>query len=265
MKKSELKQELDETKKEVKTLRREINKLRGRWKYFDKAAKIVAFVAWTYIAWQIAQYGVGYAMIFALGYSRYSEPFWLTITYLLTYSLTILLIVYVPKFIHKIFKTNKKELGLTEMPTFTDIGIALLGYVTTFILAAIVISILGGMGIINASEQQEIGFHNLVNGSDRALAYVAIAVIAPIAEEVIFRGWLYGKLRKELKMVPAIIIVSVFFGFLHGQLSAGISVGILSVIMCLEREITGTIHAGIITHMIQNSLAFAILIAQGRL
>ena len=263
MKKQELEQELDKTQKEVRTLRREINKLRGRWKYFDKVAKIALYILWVYAVWNAVQYVVNYGMYFILGYARYSEAFWLAVTYLLTYSISVALILIVPKFVSKKFKTDKKELGMTDLPTFTDIGIAVLGYILSFAAAMGVILLLSNFNLINTAERHALGFHNLVSGQERAIAYVAMAVIAPIAEEIIFRGWLYGKLRKELSIAPAIILTSLLFGFLHAPLSAAISVSILSAIMCLEREITGTIYAGIITHMIQNSIAFALLLAQG--
>lgn len=263
MKKQELEQELEETQKEVKTLRREINKLRGRWKYFDKVAKVVLYILWVYAVWNAVQYVVNYSIYFILGYARYSEAFWLAVTYVLTYSISIAIILIVPKFISKKFKTSKKELGTTDLPTFTDIGIAVLGYILSFAAAMGVIVLLSNFGLVNTAERQALGFNNLVTGEERAIAYIAMAVIAPIAEEIIFRGWLYGKLKKELSIVPAIILTSMLFGFLHSPFSAAVSVSILSAVMCLEREITGTIYAGIITHMIQNSIAFALLLAQG--
>ncbi len=265
MKKAELEQELDETKKEVKALRREINKIHGRWKFFDKFAVIAFYIILGIVVWFFSAYVIGYGMLFALGKSKASEPLFILITYILTYSLTIFLTIAIPRYISKKYKTTKEEIGLSNLPTFTDIGIAFLGYIGTIVLVMIITSLLSNTGLIDPYERQDIGFSNLVTGADRAFAYIAIAVVAPIAEEIIFRGWLYGKLRKELKIIPAVIIVSVLFGLAHGQLTAGISVGILSVILCLEREITGTIHAGIITHMIQNSVAFALLIAQGLL
>ncbi len=263
MKKAELEEELGKTQKEIKSLRRELNKLRSRWKYFDKVAKIVLSIAWVFVAWNIAQYAIGYGMIFILGYARYSEPAWLGVTYLLTYAASITLVILVPKLLNKKFKTSKEELGTTDMPTFTDIGIAILGYIASFAIALVIIMALSNMGLVNTAERQQLGFNNVVTGSDRAIAYIAMAVIAPIAEEIIFRGWLYGKLRKELSIIPAIILTSLLFGALHTPFSAAISVSILSVVMCIEREITGTIYAGIITHMIQNSIAFALLVIQG--
>jgi membrane protease YdiL (CAAX protease family) len=91
---------------------------------------------------------------------------------------------------------------------------------------------------------------------DRVIGFVALVIFAPIAEEIIFRGWLYGKLKKYCKTVIAIVLTSILFGFMHGQWNVGITVGIMSAIMCVERELTGSIYAGIITHMLKNGIAF---------
>ena len=95
------------------------------------------------------------------------------------------------------------------------------------------------------------------------VAFVALVILAPVTEELIFRGFLYGKLRSRLSAIPAIILVSVLFGVLHGQWNVGIIVGLMSVFMCLAREITGTIYAGILLHMIRNGVAFYVLYVMG--
>jgi membrane protease YdiL (CAAX protease family) len=110
--------------------------------------------------------------------------------------------------------------------------------------------------VINTEQVQDVGFNNLINPSDRILAFIALVIIAPIAEEIIFRGWLYDKIKKYSGTTIAIVLVSVLFGALHGQWNVGITVGIMSAIMCIERELTGTIYAGILTHMIKNGFAF---------
>jgi membrane protease YdiL (CAAX protease family) len=57
----------------------------------------------------------------------------------------------------------------------------------------------------------------------------------------------------------AIVITSALFGFIHGQWNVGIDVFALSVVLCSLREITGSIWAGILLHMLKNSVAFFII------
>ncbi|MBQ2637531.1 CPBP family intramembrane metalloprotease, partial [Candidatus Saccharibacteria bacterium] len=164
-----------------------------------------------------------------------------------------------PKIVSKNFKTNREELGLTSLPTFTDMGISVLGIIATFIVAGVVVTILSNFPWFDAEQTQEIGYSTQIIGFDRVVAFLSLVVIAPIAEEIMFRGWLYGKLKKHISVPLAVFLVSALFGFIHGQLNVGVTVGIMSVIMCLERELTGTIYAGILTHMLKNGIAFYLL------
>ena len=110
----------------------------------------------------------------------------------------------------------------------------------------------------NLQETQDVGFRmeSLYSNADKMVAFAALVILAPIAEELIFRGYLYGK---GLSAIPAIILVSVLFGFMHGQWNVGIVVGVMSIFLCIARELTGTIYAGILMHMIRNGLAFYLL------
>ena len=88
---------------------------------------------------------------------------------------------------------------------------------------------------------------------------------------MIFRGWLYGKLREKMSesmseaasIVISSLLVSVLFGTIHMQWNVGLNVFALSLVMCGLREVTGTIYAGILLHMLKNGLAFYLLYVIG--
>ena len=92
---------------------------------------------------------------------------------------------------------------------------------------------------------------------------MALVIIAPIMEELLFRGWLYGKLRLKIPKVAAIVTTSLLFGLVHMQWNVGVNVFAMSVVLCALREVTGTIYAGILTHMIKNGVAFYLLFVLG--
>ena len=64
---------------------------------------------------------------------------------------------------------------------------------------------------------------------------------------------------KKFSLPVSILIVSALFGFLHLQWNVGINVFCLSLVLCVLREITGTIHSGILLHMLKNGFAFYLL------
>ncbi|MBO4855684.1 CPBP family intramembrane metalloprotease [Candidatus Saccharibacteria bacterium] len=162
----------------------------------------------------------------------------------------------------KVFKkiVNRDSLGLKGWPTWTDILLSPIGYIVSTIVAAFILLILQKVVPgVDWSQTQDIGFNSLYTHLDRIVTFIALVVVAPITEELLFRGFLYGRLRTKISAVPAIILVSVLFGALHGQWNVAIVVSVMSVFMCIARELTGTIYAGILMHMVRNGIAYYFL------
>lgn len=185
----------------------------------------------------------------------------------LIYLLCFGLIVTLPWTIKRL-RTTRSDLGLTRLPSWTDIGLAPAGFVIYLIASGLAMYVIAQLVPgFNVSERQEIGFQDLSRQYEYVLAFITLVIIAPIAEEAIFRGYLYGKLRKAIPMWVAVFVTSILFGLLHmkwdGELIAGINVGIdvfiLSIVMCSLREVTGSIWAGILLHMMKNGLAYYLL------
>ena len=203
-----------------------------------------------------------------------------TIYAILCYALSIIIILFVPGMVKKKWGTNLEELGLIELPTWTDLGLAPVGFFLYVILSNLLIAVFSIFPWFSATEKQDVGYSSAMFGSDRLLALTSLVIIAPIVEEIIFRGFLYGKLKKAMlknssektkkdrvknrgKTALAIILTSLLFAVMHRQWNVGLNVFALSVILCLFREITGTIYAGIIVHMLKNAIAFYLLYIVG--
>jgi uncharacterized protein len=84
-----------------------------------------------------------------------------------------------------------------------------------------------------------------------------IVIAAPISEEVLFRGYLFGGLREKLSTWVAALIAGTIFGALHALtgISAVPPLIALGAIFCLLYEKTGSIVPGIILHVLNNSVA----------
>ena len=177
----------------------------------------------------------------------------------IVYVMALVLIILPPLYLLN-SKVSRDSLGLKGLPTWTDILLAPIGYIASMVATIAVLLVVQAVApSFDLNEAQDVGFNGIYLNIDKAIAFVALVVLAPIAEELIFRGYLYGKLRTRLSAIPAIILVSVLFGFMHGQWNVGIVVGVMSVFLCVARELTGTIYAGILMHMIRNGLAFYLL------
>lgn len=156
--------------------------------------------------------------------------------------------------------TSQADIGLTRLPSWTDILITPAGLVVYLILSSLLILLATRvLSWVDINQVQDIGFKQLNQRYEYILAFSSLVVIAPIAEEILFRGYLYGKLRKFVPIWVAIITTSLLFGFVHGAWNLAIDTFALSVVLCLLRESTGNIWASILLHMTKNGIAFYIL------
>jgi hypothetical protein len=86
----------------------------------------------------------------------------------------------------------------------------------------------------------------------------AIIVVAPVVEEVFFRGFLYRAMRSSLPTVVAALVAGTIFGLVHAP--TGVEVvpvlAALGVALCLVYERTGSLYPCIFLHTLLNTLAF---------
>jgi membrane protease YdiL (CAAX protease family) len=96
-----------------------------------------------------------------------------------------------------------------------------------------------------------------------------VCVVAPIAEELFFRGFIFGVLRRMRIMVGghnlgtwvAAVITGILFGLAHtgSALSQDlIPLGFLGFVLCLLRWRTGSLYPCIALHSLNNALALGI-------
>ncbi|NLA81045.1 MAG: CPBP family intramembrane metalloprotease, partial [Chloroflexi bacterium] len=205
---------------------------------------------------------VYYPLLWLFGSSWLASTLGVTLYAAIYYLLSLFLLLFFSRRF-KIWRPTRSQLGLKGLPTWTDIGLAPVGLAAYFILATFMLLLFSQIPGFNTIEPQGQIFQNLLSTLDRALGFFAIAIAAPIAEELIFRGWLYGKLRatitSKFSLPISMLLVSILFGVFHGQWNVGVGVFALSLILCYLREITGTIYAGILVHAMKNALAFYLL------
>ncbi len=97
-------------------------------------------------------------------------------------------------------------------------------------------------------------------GSDRVLYLLIGGLVAPAAEEIFFRGILYGRLRR-LGIPAALLGSSLIFILAHP--SAGFTQSVGGVVFALAYERAGWLMTPITIHILGNSAIFAISIWGG--
>ena len=91
--------------------------------------------------------------------------------------------------------------------------------------------------------------------SRNVFGILSITVMAPLVEELLFRGAIQGHLlRKGIKPLYAILISSALFGIIHmnpGQVPFAFAIGLIFGWLCYR---TGSLVPGIIGHFINNTI-----------
>ncbi len=99
-------------------------------------------------------------------------------------------------------------------------------------------------------------------GGSLPLAIFVVSILAPFAEETIFRGFLYGVLRGRFPYIGAAILSAAIFAALHAQPLLFPSLLALGFVLCTLYEYSGSTYPGMIVHSLFNLFGIiAILIA----
>ncbi len=183
-----------------------------------------------------------------------------TILSSIIYLLAIIITAGLPWLIRR-HKTSKEELGFSRLPSWMDILLSPAGLIIYVIFSAIMsLLFFNFFPNLNINQAQNVGFSEMSQKYEYILAFITLVIVAPVAEEILFRGYLFGKLRKyNIPIWVSIIITSILFGAIHGQWNIAIDTFVLSVILCLLRQITGNLWASILLHMAKNGIAYYIL------
>ncbi len=154
---------------------------------------------------------------------------------------------------------TKRVLGIDKPFRVRNIGLLALCFFGYF-AATIVFSALATLlPWFDVNQAQDVGFKNLSTTFDLVLAFVALVVLPPIAEELLFRGYLFGRLRQENGFWFSAIITSLLFGLVHLQWNVGVDTFVLSIFLCILREKTGSIWTSMMLHGLKNGVAYFFL------
>ena len=89
----------------------------------------------------------------------------------------------------------------------------------------------------------------ITSGKSLFMMIFWMGIIAPVAEEMIFRWLIYLRLRDYMRAVPAMVISGIFFGIYHGNLVQGVYASILGILFAYFMELTGSLWASILLHV----------------
>jgi len=151
------------------------------------------------------------------------------------------------------------QFGLRGAPLWRTVGWAAAGMLAFYVLTATYAA------IVDPTAEQDVT--DSLGADDGTIGLIAaglmVIAVAPVIEEVFFRGFFYRALRTRYPMLLAALVDGLVFGIVHFNFegSDGLlllpPLAMLGAIFCLVYERTGTLWAPIGMHAINNSVAFA--------
>lgn len=88
------------------------------------------------------------------------------------------------------------------------------------------------------------------------MALLLGAVVAPVAEEIFFRGFLYPGLRRSWGTGWALLASAALFAVIHGFTAVIPPIFVIGLVLAISYEITGSLWPAILIHAAMNALAF---------
>ncbi len=152
-----------------------------------------------------------------------------------------------------------RELGLDRTGfTVRHIGLGLLAGVSVLVISAAIQAVMQALGVRQTQladlscvrEFPLLGFFAVV---------LAGGILAPIAEEIYFRGYVFRSYLLTRGPLVAYGATSLLFATLHLNLPALLPILALSVIFCYAYQRTGSIVPSMVAHAVNNTTAFCIL------
>ncbi len=141
------------------------------------------------------------------------------------------------------------------------LGQGLLGLAAAYPLLLLVQAMVYGVSGGDMRPQDVVEFlQHAESPRDRIAVLVMAVVVAPVAEEIIFRGYLYPVGKKYLGQLLSLLGTSFFFALIHGHLASLPALFTLAVCLALAYEKSGSLLVPMIMHAVFNAISVAAIL-----
>ncbi len=118
-------------------------------------------------------------------------------------------------------------------------------------------------------ESKETDFDRLVKNAGNVRILIAFLAVftAPLVEEWVYRGVLYGGLRRVAGTLPSVLIVSLLFAGVHfpqywGAWAGLVSISLLSLTLTIIRAATKSLLPCIAVHVLFNAISSLVILSR---
>jgi membrane protease YdiL (CAAX protease family) len=92
---------------------------------------------------------------------------------------------------------------------------------------------------------------------------VVVGGMAPIGEELFFRGFMQPRLRRVWRAGPAILATALAFGLIHGEPTHAVLATVLGLYLGVIAERAGSVRPAVVCHVANNTVSVALSAAIG--
>ena len=165
--------------------------------------------------------------------------------------LTVLVLILV----YKIKKRNYKEELLINKTSKFNIVFAIILGVACWLFNSGALSLIDEAGLFSSQFQYMEEVLSPLGSGSVIMSIITIGIVAPFAEEFLFRGIIYNTLKKKISIKWTIIIQAVLFGVFHGNLIQGSYATLLGIVFGYVTYKTKSLWPAVIIHMVNNLIA----------
>ncbi len=225
-----------------------------------------------FAAWLTSQLAIGEAFkllpkgLFSLGGSTFGIAVFSLVSYLITMVPALLLIYFLVL----------RPLGLNPVQAFKlrfrtktmgPFRLLLTGFLSWCAIIPLVLlgsrlaTSLGSQGSDNPVLPQIASISSSQNIIAIILLFSTVACLAPLCEEIIFRGFLYSALKVRFGIFPAVLVSSLIFAGIHFDKGGALMLCALGPVLALAFERSRSLLPSMIAHGLWNGIAFMVTLA----
>jgi membrane protease YdiL (CAAX protease family) len=153
-------------------------------------------------------------------------------------------------------------LGFRRPRRWAPLGIVWTGSYGVLVVYTIILSLIESAGVdtsrFSGGNPLPIEHDNIVL---LVILGVAVVVVAPVSEELFFRGLIFRGLRGYWRLLPALLVSGALFAAFHGNLSVLVPFTFIGAFFAWGFEESDSLWTSILAHALVNGLSFALSVA----
>ncbi len=133
-----------------------------------------------------------------------------------------------------------------------------IGLASTYAVLIVSTLIIATLGFTDLEPQSNVPEELFRDRATVIVAFLVIGLMAPFAEEVFFRGFVFAGLARSLSLIPGLAVSGLLFGAAHQDLTLLIPFSLVGVVLAWTYMRTGSLWGSIAVHAAFNLISLTI-------